>query len=93
MYDGILDFTCLWPRSKPDAPQLMKHSSDSITLELPSIRKDPKCKNISMASVEYTLYYGVINDQGVSNCTGNMKSCSQAVNIYIHPPEYQRRTD
>lgn len=79
MISTFVDFSCLWPRLKPNVAQLVKHSSDAITLELPSVKKDPLCKNVSMATVEYTLYYGVINNDGVSNCTNNVKSCSQAV--------------
>lgn len=58
---------------------MVKHSSDAITLGLPLVQKETRCNNISMATVEYTVYYGIINDDGTSNCTSTVKSCSQVV--------------
>ena len=73
------DSKCLRPRLKPgEHVRVIKFSFDSMTLQLPPIMRESACRNVSVATVEYTIYYGVVHN-GSANCTMNLKSCSQVV--------------
>lgn len=79
----ITDTRCLWPHLKPEAAQVVKFSSDSIILRLPKVKKEKSCSNVSLATVEFTIYHGLAEDNDTSNScsTSNLKVCSQVVSI------------
>nr|CAD7258653.1 unnamed protein product [Timema shepardi] len=63
---------CLWPRDPEAAPTLHARSAQSITLSLPQPRRERECGDVSMATIEYTVYYG---PAGGWDCGSSLHEC------------------
>ena len=70
---------CLSPRQTKLVVSNISHTDHSITLQLPNHEQYPECKNMSLASVEYTVYYRQIKDDRNMDCSTDMNSCSKLV--------------
>nr|CAD7570351.1 unnamed protein product [Timema californicum] len=67
---------CLWPRDPEAAPTLHARSAQSITLSLPQPRRERECGDVSMATIEYTVYYG---PAGGWDCGSSLHECVSVV--------------
>ena len=70
---------CLSPRQAKLVVNNISHTDHSITLQLPNPEQFPECENMSLASVEYTVYYGQIKHNRNMDCSTDMNSCSKMV--------------
>ena len=70
---------CLSPRQAKLVVNNISHTDHSITLQLPNHEQYPECKNTSLASVEYTVYYRQIKDDRNMDCSTDTNSCSKLV--------------
>ncbi|RZF47348.1 hypothetical protein LSTR_LSTR014970 [Laodelphax striatellus] len=67
---------CLTPK-EPGAAKMVNSTSDSITLELPTPRRDKDCGNVSLATVQFTVFYGVTTSaDDTPTCLEDIKMCS-----------------
>ncbi|PNF32885.1 hypothetical protein B7P43_G01836 [Cryptotermes secundus] len=66
---------CLAPRQAELVVEKINHTDHSITLQLPNPERYPECENISLASVEYTVYYGQIRENQDADCSMDMNFC------------------
>jgi len=81
----VYNFTvpkCLSPHQAELFVSNISHTDHSITLQLPDPERYPECENISLASVEYTVYYGQIKENGNVGCSTDMNFCSKLVSQY-----------
>lgn len=67
---------CLIPRQVNYQVIFHSKTDESITLIMPPVVKNDGCDDISMASVEYIVYYMPYNDGGTLECN---KSCNKIV--------------
>nr|CAD7427325.1 unnamed protein product [Timema monikensis] len=67
---------CLWPQDPEAAPTLHARSAQSITLSLPQPRRERECGDVSMATIEYTVYYG---PAGGWDCGSSLHECVSMV--------------
>nr|CAD7413857.1 unnamed protein product [Timema poppensis] len=67
---------CLWPQDPEAAPTLHARSAQSITLSLPQPRRERECGDVSMATIEYTVYYG---PAGGWDCGSSLHECVSVV--------------
>lgn len=70
---------CLAPRQAELVVEKINHTDHSITLQLPNPERYPECENISLASVEYTVYYGQIRENQDADCSMDMNFCIKLV--------------
>ncbi|XP_075227577.1 receptor protein-tyrosine kinase sevenless [Lycorma delicatula] len=67
---------CLTPKP-PGMAELVDHKSDSITIGLPLPERDPDCSNVSLATVQFSVYYGTasitLND--TASCLTDLTLC------------------
>lgn len=64
--------------------ELINTTSQSITLQLPTPERDDDCNNVSLATVHFTVYYGTIDGNGISECAIRRNSCLKLVSITNH---------
>ena len=63
---------CLIPQKlEIEDPILFNHSSHSLHLQLPIPRMSTNCTltKISMATPKYKVYYGTVDENGITECT------------------------
>lgn len=63
-------------------PEVLEVTARSIALELPRPERPPECQNISNASPQYSVYYGVISEEGYSKCGEDLHHCSKIVTYH-----------
>uniref|UniRef100_A0A1B6CG26 Fibronectin type-III domain-containing protein n=1 Tax=Clastoptera arizonana TaxID=38151 RepID=A0A1B6CG26_9HEMI len=69
------DARCLTPKPSFGVAELVNTTSQSITLQLPLPERDEDCTNVSLATVSSTVYYGIIDADGVSECVNKRSAC------------------
>ncbi|XP_021913370.1 proto-oncogene tyrosine-protein kinase ROS isoform X3 [Zootermopsis nevadensis] len=70
---------CLSPVQARLVVNNISHTDHSITLQLPEPERHPQCENMSLASVEYTVYYGQIKGDRNTDCSADINSCSKRI--------------
>lgn len=70
---------CLTARQSTTTAQRLDNTARSITLHLPKPERHSECDNISMASVQYTIYFGLITESGTSECIDSITSCKAII--------------
>ncbi|KAJ8882585.1 hypothetical protein PR048_014396 [Dryococelus australis] len=68
---------CLWPQQTPVQAQLENHTAHSITLRLPPPDRDEECGEVSMATTEYIVYYGLVSKDEPWDCRTSLEECSK----------------
>ncbi|CAG0880732.1 unnamed protein product [Darwinula stevensoni] len=66
---------CLMPLPYSSPPELMNASSTSMTFRLQPASVDPSCRNITMATTKYRIYYGRLGGRLVSGCQNRLSAC------------------
>ncbi|XP_077488341.1 receptor protein-tyrosine kinase sevenless isoform X1 [Amblyomma americanum] len=69
------DAVCLSPPDNVSAPTLLSASSHQLVIKLPQPVRPPVCQKVSMASIKYTLFYGVITPDNVWQCAESLYGC------------------
>ncbi|XP_050027352.2 proto-oncogene tyrosine-protein kinase ROS isoform X2 [Dermacentor andersoni] len=69
------DAECLSPPDNVTAPTLVSSSSHELVIKLPEPVRPPVCQKVSMASIKYTLFYGLITPDNVWQCSESLYGC------------------
>ncbi|ODM95791.1 Proto-oncogene tyrosine-protein kinase ROS [Orchesella cincta] len=75
------DLTCLIPqRMEPREPLLFNHSSHSLHLQLPQpVTDNCSLTDVSLPTPRYNVYYGTVDENGISECTPTSSSFCKVV--------------
>lgn len=73
---------CLIPRQSTTTAMLLDNTARSITLQLPRPERDRECRNVSLASVQYTIYFGLITESGTSECIDRISTCRAIITYH-----------
>lgn len=73
------DAVCLAPPKNVDPPTLISASSNGLVIKLTVPERPPECEKISLASVKYTLFYGIITPDNVWQCAESLHGCKTLV--------------
>ncbi|XP_046670760.1 proto-oncogene tyrosine-protein kinase ROS-like isoform X1 [Homalodisca vitripennis] len=69
------DAHCLTPKLTPEPVQMVNRTDHSITLQLPEPERDRDCGNVSVATVQFTVYYGLASTS--PSCLEDLTYCSK----------------
>ncbi|KAL1458803.1 hypothetical protein MTO96_043454, partial [Rhipicephalus appendiculatus] len=69
------DAVCLSPPDNVTAPTLVSASSHQLVIKLPEPVRPSVCQKVSMASIKYTLFYGLITPDNVWQCSESLYGC------------------
>ncbi|XP_063241344.1 proto-oncogene tyrosine-protein kinase ROS isoform X2 [Bacillus rossius redtenbacheri] len=67
---------CLRPQPTPVVAWLENHTAHSITLRLPAPDGDEGCGEVSTATTEYLVYYGLVSKDEPWDCRTSLEECS-----------------
>lgn len=70
---------CLMAQQVAPIPILLDNSVSSITLQLPQPERNIECKNISLPSVQYIIYFDSITEDGISECNEDILKCKSVM--------------
>lgn len=70
---------CLTVSQETPIPALVDNSATSITLQLPKPERKRGCENVSVPSVQYVVYFGLIGENGMSDCNDDINKCKSIV--------------
>ncbi|XP_077540102.1 receptor protein-tyrosine kinase sevenless isoform X2 [Haemaphysalis longicornis] len=69
------DAVCLAPPDNVSAPTLVSASSHQLVVKLPEPERPSVCQKVSMASIKYTIFYGLITPDNVWQCSESLYGC------------------
>lgn len=69
------DVICLAPPHSVVPPTLLSASSNELVVKLMMPARPPECSKISLASIKYTLFYGIITPDNVWQCAESLHGC------------------
>lgn len=72
---------CLTVGSTINKPEVLKVTSRSIVLQLPHAERPTECENVSRASSQYSVYYGIITND-YPECGEDLHNCLKVVTYH-----------